>query len=164
MLLLRCFSLADDIFATVSGLEFDWDLSPVDPRSSQHHLVNVPFEDARVAQEEDSKLRNAADVVMVRGVHAGQENVSVVLQEWVDFYSSPAGAGQAQDLGVPVPSHWIVLTVAEEFSVEPPSPIVLLVGSSLKLKLRTTVGRKPKGKGVFTSRPPPASFVPHAEG
>lgn len=145
--------LADDIFATVSGLAFDWDLNPVDSRSTQHHLVDVPFEDVRLAQEDTSKLRNAADAIMVRGVHAGQENVSVVLQEWTDFYSPVHAAGQAQALGLP--SDWIVLTVAEEFSVDPPSPILLLVGSSLGLKLLTTVGRKPKGKLKWSSRIPP---------
>jgi len=113
-----------------------------------HHLVNVLSEGASAAEEEASTLRNAPGVIMVRGESAGQENVSVVLQEWRDFYSQGSGTGEAGALSVP--ADWIVLTVAEEFLVDPPSPILLLVGSTLALKILHGSWKKIQGYSNFS--------------
>ena len=68
---------------------------------------------------------------MVRGVEAGKEQVSAQLVE-------PT---------FPALEHSVALTVAEAFSLLPPSPVFIIPGTRLEYKIVTYRPDKPEGEG-----------------
>lgn len=74
-----------------------------------------------------------SDLYVVKGIGIGHENVSVYLLE-PDFLHM---------------ADHIVLTVAEAMSLEPPSPVFVLVGAALKYSLKVIRGSAPQGSASF---------------
>eukprot|EP00897_Mesotaenium_endlicherianum_P004984 jgi/Mesen1/4513/ME000023S03889 len=112
------FDAEDDTFSSLAGLEFAWDLKPIAPSLAP----------AKGKAGGAGQLRGVAlgsDVYVVRGVGAGQEQVAARLVQ-------DDGADKDQDL-----VHAIVLTVAEAFSVEPPSPVYVVPGTRVPYRVRT---------------------------
>lgn len=70
-----------------------------------------------------------SDIFVVRGNEIGHENVSVQLME-----------PQIKNL-----TDQIVLTVAEAMSLDPPSPVFILVGARLPYMLKVIRGNVPQG-------------------
>ncbi|GJP86474.1 hypothetical protein CLOP_g16499 [Closterium sp. NIES-67] len=144
-----------DVFSSVAGLAFHWSLTPVLPahrqpdaspaprggRALEHRLEHVPLEEAALLLEGDER-RGAAtddlgversDVYVVRGVAPGQERVSVELMDADVTTAAASGAAAPPSL----PSDAITLTVAQAFSLQPPSPVLLLPGARLPFRLLT---------------------------
>lgn len=75
-----------------------------------------------------------SDLYVVKGVEIGQEIVSVHLLE--------PGLKHMADR--------IVLTVAEAMSLEPPSPVFVLIGAAVRYRLKVIRGNIPQGFSIFT--------------
>ncbi|CAI7843546.1 unnamed protein product, partial [Closterium sp. NIES-54] len=149
-----------DVFSSVAGLAFRWTLTPLGsplpahrrpdastaPRGEQaleHRLQHVPLEEAALLLAGDEEGRGAArddlgversDVYVVRGVAPGQERVAVQL---MDADVTAAAAAGAAGGAAALPSDAITLTVAQAFSLQPPSPVLLLPGARLPFRLLT---------------------------
>ncbi|CAI5484068.1 unnamed protein product [Closterium sp. Yama58-4] len=156
---LTCCPPPGDVFSSVAGLTFRWTLTPLGsplpahrqpaassaPRGEQaleHRLQHVPLEEAALLLAGGEEGRGAArddlgversDVYVVRGVAPGQEKVSVQLMDADVTAAGAAAAGGAAAL----PSDAITLTVAQAFSLQPPSPVLLLPGARLPFRLLT---------------------------
>lgn len=70
-----------------------------------------------------------SDLYVVKGIGIGHENVSVHLLE-------PHFRHMADE---------IVLTVAEAMSLEPPSPVLVLIGAAFHYTLKVIRGNIPQG-------------------
>lgn len=70
-----------------------------------------------------------SDLYVIKGTGIGRENVSVQLRE-------PCFE-QMQDK--------IVLTVAEAMSLDPPSPVFVLIGATVRYRLKVMRGNIPQG-------------------
>lgn len=70
-----------------------------------------------------------SDLFVIKGTGIGRENVSVQLHE--------PHFEQMQDK--------IVLTVAEAMSLDPPSPVFVLIGATVRYCLRVMRGNIPQG-------------------
>lgn len=70
-----------------------------------------------------------SDLFVARGIHIGHENVSVQLLE-------PLLEGMGDK---------IVLTVAEAMSLDPPSPVFVLINATLRYSLKVIRGTVPQG-------------------
>eukprot|EP00850_Spirogloea_muscicola_P018159 SM000163S02327 [mRNA] locus=s163:227464:241100:+ [translate_table: standard] len=124
------FDSEDNVFSSLVGVQFLWELYPADPlgvKEDRHRLEQMPLRDtplhlrSELTSEldlEDSALRS--DLLVVRGVAAGLERVTVRIVE--------PSLKDLQDS--------ISLTVAEAFFLEPPSPIFLMPGGIFHLVLK----------------------------
>lgn len=70
-----------------------------------------------------------SDLYVVKGIGIGHEMVSVHLLETEFMHMADS----------------ILLTVAEAMSIEPPSPVFVLVGAALQYKLKVIRGNIPQG-------------------
>eukprot|EP00850_Spirogloea_muscicola_P014604 SM000106S13952 [mRNA] locus=s106:116539:129097:- [translate_table: standard] len=124
------FDSEDNVFSSLVGVQFLWELYPADPlgvKEDRHRLEHMPLRDTPLhlrseltseSDLEDSALRS--DLLVVRGVAAGLERVTVRIVE--------PSLKDLQDS--------ISLTVAEAFFLEPPSPIFLMPGGIFHLVLK----------------------------
>ncbi|CAK7328121.1 unnamed protein product [Dovyalis caffra] len=130
----RAFDREDNVFSSLVGLQFMWQLMP-EMDGLPHHLVHVPLRDSPLSdcgglcgdlniqiELEDSGV--FSDLFAVKGVGIGHEIVSVHLLE-------PQFKHMADK---------IVLTVAEAMSLEPPSPVLVLIGAAFHYTLKVIRG------------------------
>ncbi|KAF3328130.1 nuclear pore complex protein GP210 [Carex littledalei] len=132
VLQIRGFDDEDNVFSSLAGLRFLWQLLPKSGKADdKHHLVHVPLKETPLSdcggfcgdlemqiEIEDQGL--GSDLHVVKGIEIGQEVVSVQLME-------------------PKLEHvvdTIVLTVAEAMSLDPPSPVFVTVGSVIIYRLQ----------------------------
>ncbi|XP_057530542.1 nuclear pore complex protein GP210 isoform X2 [Amaranthus tricolor] len=126
----RAFDSKDNIFSSLVGLRFMWKLMPENDNSS-HHLVHVPLADSPLSDcsgfcgdlNIQIKLEDSgvfSDLFVVKGIGIGHEIVSVYLHE-----------PQLDNL-----TDKIILTVAEAMSLDPPSPVLVLVGATVQYTLK----------------------------
>ncbi|XVF57995.1 hypothetical protein PTKIN_Ptkin07bG0027000 [Pterospermum kingtungense] len=134
----RAFDGEDNVFSSLVGLQFMWQLIPK-TSGSRHHLVHVPLKDSPLSDcgglcgDLDIQIQLEekgvfSDLFVVRGIHIGHENVSVQLLE-------PPLKGKDDK---------IVLTVAEAMSLDPPSPVFVLINATLRYSLKIIRGNVPQ--------------------
>ncbi|KAL6838421.1 hypothetical protein ACP4OV_031666 [Aristida adscensionis] len=127
----HAFDDEDNVFSSLVGLQFLWQLTPRLLDNSSHHLIHIPLKETHLSdcrgfcgdmnlrfELEDKNL--GSDLFVVKGIEIGQEVVTAQLFE-------------------PQFEHvmdTITLTVAEAMSVEPPSPVLVTVGVLVKFKLK----------------------------
>ncbi|TVU10546.1 hypothetical protein EJB05_44087, partial [Eragrostis curvula] len=127
----HAFDDEENVFSSLVGLQFLWQLMPRMLDNSSHHLVHIPLKETHLSdcsgfcgdmnvrfELEDKNL--GSDLFVVKGIEIGQEVVSAQLFE-------------------PQFEHvidTITLTVAEAMSLEPPSPVLVTVGVLVKFKLK----------------------------
>lgn len=124
---IRAFDTEDNVFSSLAGLQFMWQLSllsqtgDVAPRLSHVPLKQTALIDGEIEDQihlEQNGL--GSDLYVVRGVGAGQERVTAHFME----------------TGFENLSHTITLTVAEAVSLDPPSPVFIIPGTRLQFTLR----------------------------
>ncbi|XP_004304654.1 PREDICTED: nuclear pore membrane glycoprotein 210-like [Fragaria vesca subsp. vesca] len=124
----RAFDDEENVFSSLVGLQFMWQLLS---ETNVHHLVHVPLKDSPLSDcgglcgdlDVQIKLEDNgvfSDMYVVKGIEIGHEIVSVHLLE-------PQFKHMADK---------IVLTVAEAMSLEPPSPVLVLVGAAVRYNLK----------------------------
>ncbi|XP_057962885.1 nuclear pore complex protein GP210 isoform X2 [Malania oleifera] len=130
----RAFDSEDNVFSSLVGLQFMWLLMP-ETDGLPHHLVHVPLKDSPLSDcgglcgdlNIQIKLEDSgvfSDLCVVKGIEIGHELVSVHLLE-------------------PQFEHMedkIVLTVAEAMSLDPPSPVFILIGAAVHYGLKVIRG------------------------
>ncbi|XP_038715182.1 nuclear pore complex protein GP210 isoform X2 [Tripterygium wilfordii] len=134
----RAFDSEENVFSSLVGLQFTWQLIP-ETGGLPHHLVHVPLKESPLSdcgglcgdldiqiELEDSGV--FSDLFVVKGIGIGHENVSVNLLE-----------PQFNHMG-----DEIVLTVAEAMSLDPPSPVFVLIGAMLQYVLKVIRGNYPQ--------------------
>ncbi|XP_037443214.1 nuclear pore complex protein GP210-like [Triticum dicoccoides] len=127
----HAFDDEENVFSTLVGLQFMWQLTPTTLDNSNHHLAHIPLKETHLSdcsgfcvemnvrfELEDRDL--GSDFFVVKGVGIGQEVVSAQLFE-----------PQFEHV-----SDTITLTVAEAMSLEPPSPVLVTLGVSVNFKLK----------------------------
>ncbi|XP_022740410.1 nuclear pore complex protein GP210 isoform X3 [Durio zibethinus] len=130
----RAFDSEDNVFSSLVGLQFMWQLMSK-TSGSDHHLVHVPLKDSPLSdcgglcgdlniQIQLEEKGVFSDLFVVKGIHIGHENVSVQLLE-------PPLKGMDDK---------IVLTVAEAMSLDPPSPVFVLINATLHYSLKVIRG------------------------
>ncbi|XVE67869.1 hypothetical protein DITRI_Ditri09bG0022500 [Diplodiscus trichospermus] len=134
----RAFDSEDNVFSSLVGLQFMWQLMPK-TSGSHHHLAHVPLKDSPLSDcggfygDLDIQIQLEekgvfSDLFVVKGILIGHENVSVQLLE-------PPLKGMDDK---------IVLTVAEAMSLDPPSPVFVLVNATLCYSLKVIRGTVPQ--------------------
>lgn len=114
-----------------------WDLMP-ETDGLPHHLNHIPLKDSPLSDcgglcgdlDIQTKLENSgvfSDLYVVKGTEIGHEIVSVHLAEPSVKYMEDK----------------IVLTVAEAISLEPPSPVCVLIGAVVHYSLKVIRGNMP---------------------
>ncbi|KAI8533615.1 hypothetical protein RHMOL_Rhmol10G0023300 [Rhododendron molle] len=135
----RAFDNEDNVFSSLVGVQFMWQLKP-EANGLPHHLVHVPLKDSPLSDcgglcgDLDIQIRLEdsgvfSDLYVIKGTGIGRENVSVQLHE--------PHFEQMQDK--------IVLTVAEAMSLDPPSPVFVLIGATVRYCLKVMRGNIPQG-------------------
>lgn len=125
------------MFSSLVGLQFMWQLTPENDGLS-HHLDHVPLKDSPLSDcsglcgdlDIQVKLEDSgvfSDLYVVKGIEIGHEIVSVHLVE--------KSFENMEDK--------IVLTVAEAMSLDPPSPIFVLIGAVVQYNLKIIRGNIP---------------------
>lgn len=127
---IRAFDSEENVFSSLVGLQFMWHLMP-ETDGLPHHLVHVPLKDSPLSDcgglcgdlNIQIKLEDSgvfSDTYAVKGIEIGQELVSVHLLE--------PGLKHMADS--------IALTVAEAMSLDPPSPLFVLIGAVVCYRLK----------------------------
>ncbi|XP_043725573.1 nuclear pore complex protein GP210 [Telopea speciosissima] len=127
---IRAFDSEENVFTSLVGLQFMWHLMP-QTDGDQHHLAHVPLKDSPLSDYggfsgdliiqiklEDSDVYS--DLYVVKGTEIGHEIISAHVHE-------------------PLFEHMgdkIVLTVAEAMSLDPPSPVFVIIGASVRYNLK----------------------------
>ncbi|CAI9088048.1 OLC1v1022278C1 [Oldenlandia corymbosa var. corymbosa] len=130
----RAFDSEENVFSSLVGLQFMWQLM-TETEGLPHHLVHVPLKDSPQSDcgglcgdlDIQVKLEECgafSDLYVVKGIEIGHEIVSVHLNE--------PSLEEIQDK--------VVLTVAEAMSLEPPSPVFVLVGAVVDYNLNVIRG------------------------
>lgn len=125
------------MFSSLVGLQFMWHLMPENDGLS-HHLVHVPLKDSPQSDcgglcgdlDIQVKLEDGgvfSDLYVVKGIEIGHETVSVRLIE--------PSFEHMEDR--------ISLTVAEAMSLDPPSPVFVLIGAVIHYSLKVIRGNIP---------------------
>ncbi|XP_010435974.1 PREDICTED: nuclear pore complex protein GP210-like [Camelina sativa] len=138
MLRVRAFDNEENEFSSLVGLQFMWKLTP-ESGGTTHHLAHVPLKESPLTDcgglcgylDIQKKLEDSgvfADLFVVKGTKIGHEKVSVHLLE--------APLTHIADE--------IVLTVAEAMSLEPRSPVFVLMGASFGYTLKVMRGNVPQ--------------------
>ncbi|XP_047338499.1 nuclear pore complex protein GP210 [Impatiens glandulifera] len=135
---MRAFDDEDNVFSSLVGLQFMWQLVP-EADGMPHHLVHVPLKDSPMSDcgglcgdldiqinLEDSGV--FSDLYVVKGIEIGHEDVFVNLAEPHFEHLSDK----------------IALTVAEAMSLEPSSPLFVLPGSTIRYCLKVIRGGIPQ--------------------
>ncbi|GMH15008.1 hypothetical protein Nepgr_016849 [Nepenthes gracilis] len=126
----RGFDREENVFSSLVGLQFMWQLMP-HGNGSLHHLVHVPLKDSPLSDcsgfcgdlDIQIKLEDSgmfSDLYVAKGIEIGQEVVSVHLLE-------PQYEHMEDE---------IILTVAEAMSLDPPSPVFVLVDAVVHYNLK----------------------------
>ncbi|KAL0377391.1 UNVERIFIED_CONTAM: Nuclear pore complex protein [Sesamum radiatum] len=134
----RAFDSEENVFSSLVGLQFMWKLMPETP-GSPHNLVHVPLKDSPLSDcgglcgdlDIPVKLEESgvfSDLYVVKGTEIGHEIVSVNLLE-------PSLEHLADK---------IVLTVAEAMSLDPPSPVYVLIGAVVHYTLKVIRSNTPE--------------------
>ncbi|KAF2308465.1 hypothetical protein GH714_009821 [Hevea brasiliensis] len=134
----RAFDSEDNVFSSLVGLQFMWQLIP-EAVGLPHHLVHVPLKESPLSDcgglcgdlNIQIKLEDSgvfSDLYVVKGIGIGHENVYVHLLE-------PQFKHVADK---------IVLTVAEAMSLEPLSPVFVLIGAAFLYSLKVIRGNIPQ--------------------
>ncbi|KAJ9135376.1 hypothetical protein P3X46_032567 [Hevea brasiliensis] len=134
----RAFDSEDNVFSSLVGLQFMWQLIP-EAVGLPHHLVHVPLKESPLSDcgglcgdlNIQIKLEDSgvfSDLYVVKGIGIGHENVYVHLLE-------PQFKRVAEK---------IVLTVAEAMSLEPLSPVFVLIGAAFHYSLKVIRGNIPQ--------------------
>ncbi|KAM0958021.1 hypothetical protein EV1_023125 [Malus domestica] len=130
----RAFDSEENVFSSLVGLQFMWQLETNEP---PHHLAHVPLKDSplsdcgglcgdldiQISLEDNGVF---SDLYVVKGIEIGHEIVSVHLLE-----------PRFQHM-----TDRIALTVAEAMSLDPPSPVFVLVGAAVQYSLKIIRGNK----------------------
>ncbi|XP_028100941.1 nuclear pore complex protein GP210-like [Camellia sinensis] len=135
----RAFDDEENVFSSLVGLQFMWHLMP-EANGLPHHLVHVPLKDSPLSDcgglcgdlDIQTKLEDSgvfSDLYVVKGTGIGHEIVSVHLLE-------PQFEHMADK---------IVLTVAEAMSLDPPSPVFVLIDATVHYCLKVIRGNIPQG-------------------
>ncbi|PIN01198.1 Nuclear pore complex, gp210 component [Handroanthus impetiginosus] len=133
----RAFDSEDNVFSSLVGLQFTWQLTP-ETLGSPHSLVHVPLKDSPLGDcggfcgdlDIQVKLEESgvfSDLYVVKGTEIGHEIVYVNLVE-------PPVEYLADKIG---------LTVAEAMSLDPPSPVYVLIGAVVKYNLKVIRNNTP---------------------
>lgn len=134
----RAFDSQENVFSSLVGIRFMWQLMP-ETDGSTHHLVHVPLKlsplgdcgglcgdlDVQIKLEDSGVF---SDLYVVKGTEIGHERVLVDLLEPTDDHMADS----------------IVLTVAEAMSLYPPSPLFVLVGAVVQYILKIIRGNIPQ--------------------
>ncbi|CBI34863.3 unnamed protein product, partial [Vitis vinifera] len=134
----RAFDSEENVFSSLVGLQFMWQLRP-ETDGLPPHLVHVPLKDSPLSDcgglcgdlSVQIKLEDGgafSDLYVVKGIGIGHEVVSVHLLE-------PQFEHMADK---------IVLTVAEAMSLDPPSPVFILIGAAVRYTLKVIRGNIPQ--------------------
>ncbi|KAF4381614.1 hypothetical protein F8388_021242 [Cannabis sativa] len=134
----RAFDIEENVFSSLVGLQFMWQLRP-ERNELTNHLVHVPLKDSPLSDcggfcgdlDKQIKLEDSgvfSDLYVVKGIEIGHEIVSVNLFE-------PTFEHMADK---------IILTVAEAMSIEPPSPVLVLIGAVVSYRLKVIRGNNPQ--------------------
>ncbi|KAK3032070.1 hypothetical protein RJ639_036284 [Escallonia herrerae] len=134
----RAFDSEENVFSSLVGLQFMWQLTP-ETDGLPHHLVHVPLKESPLGDcgglcgDLDIQIRLEdsgvfSDLYVVKGTEIGHENVSVHLLE--PLYE--------------LVEDKIVLTVAEAMSLDPPSPVFVLIGAVIRYTLKVIRGNTPQ--------------------
>lgn len=134
----RAFDDEENVFSSLVGLQFMWHLM-LEANGLPHHLVHVPLKDSPLSDcgglcgdlDTQTKLEDSgvfSDLYVVKGTGIGHEIVSVHLLE-------PQFEHMADK---------IVLTVAEAMSLDPPSPVFVLIGATVHYCLKVIHGNIPQ--------------------
>ncbi|XP_062106942.1 nuclear pore complex protein GP210 isoform X1 [Humulus lupulus] len=134
----RAFDSEENVFSSLVGLQFMWQLRP-ERNELPNHLVHVPLKDSPLSDcggfcgdlDKQIKLEDSgvfSDLYVVKGIEIGHEIVSVNLFE-------PTFEHMADK---------IILTVAEAMSIEPPSPVFVLTGAVVSYRLKVICGNNPQ--------------------
>lgn len=134
----RAFDAEDNVFSSLVGLQFNWSLIP-EAEGLPHNLLHVPLRDSPLSDcgglcgdlDIQIKLEDTgvfSDLFVVQGVAIGHQTVSVHLHE-------PQLEHMADK---------IVLTVAEAMSIDPPSPVLVLIGAVVHYTLKVIRGNVPQ--------------------
>ncbi|KAI5054712.1 hypothetical protein GOP47_0029857 [Adiantum capillus-veneris] len=131
---IHAFDTEDNMFSSLVGIQFAWKLlaPSVTTGTLVHCLAHVPLKNTPLSdcgcvcgdidtqiELEDQGL--GSDLFIVRGINVGQERVSVnVVEPSLDSLEDE-----------------ILLTVAEAISIEPPSPLYVLVDTRIQYVLKT---------------------------
>ncbi|KAJ3682423.1 hypothetical protein LUZ60_014996 [Juncus effusus] len=136
VLQIRAFDEEDNVFNSLVGLQFSWELIPKSGKENDiNHLIHVPLKETPLSDcggfcgdletqidIEDKGL--GSDLHVVKGIEIGQEIVKAKLFESkFDFDFDQIG-------------DTIILTVAEAMSLDPPSPVLITIDSVINYKLR----------------------------
>ncbi|XP_072999237.1 nuclear pore complex protein GP210 [Typha latifolia] len=129
---IRAFDEEENVFSSLVGLQFLWQLVPKSSETDNiYHLIHVPLKETPLSDcggfcgdlDTQIKLEEegiGSDLFVVKGVKIGHEVVSAQLLE--------PELHHVVDM--------IILTVAEAMSLDPPSPIFVTVGALINYKLR----------------------------
>nr|XP_016476217.1 PREDICTED: nuclear pore complex protein GP210-like [Nicotiana tabacum] len=134
----RAFDSEENVFSSLVGIQFTWHLMP-ETDGLPHHLTHIPLKDSPLSDcgglcgdlDIQIKLENSgvfSDLYVVKGTEIGHEIVSVHLDEPSVKYMEDK----------------IVLTVAEAISLEPPSPVCVLIGAIVHYSLKVIRGNIPQ--------------------
>lgn len=134
----RAFDSEENVFSSLVGLQFMWHLMP-EIDGLPHHLVHVPLKDSPLSDcgglcgdlDIQIKLEDSgvfSDSFVVKGVEIGQEIVAVHLLE----------------RGMKHMADRITLTVAEAMSLDPPSPVFVLIGATIQYSLKVIRENSPQ--------------------
>uniref|UniRef100_A0A1D1XKT8 Nuclear pore membrane glycoprotein 210-like n=2 Tax=Anthurium amnicola TaxID=1678845 RepID=A0A1D1XKT8_9ARAE len=137
----RAFDSEENVFSSLVGLQFMWQLIPESSDGDHffHHLVHVPLKETPLTDcagfcgdlDTQIKLEDGgmgSDLYVVKGIEIGHEIVIVQLLE--------PQFDRMMDK--------IVLTVAEAMSLHPPSPVFVIIGSLIQYRLRIIRRNNPK--------------------
>ncbi|XP_020674545.1 nuclear pore complex protein GP210-like isoform X1 [Dendrobium catenatum] len=139
---ITAFDDEENVFSSLVGLQFSWQLLPKSLEAeSMHRLIHVPLKETPLGdcvsgfcedldvqlQLEDKGL--GSNLYVVKGIGIGHEIVKAKLLE-----------PQLEHL-----EDEITLTVAEAMSLDPPSPIFVTVGSLIYYSLRVIHGNTHQG-------------------
>lgn len=126
---IRAFDDNENVFSSLVGLQFNWNLMP-QSIESDNHLLHIPLNETPLSdcggfcgdletqiQLEDNGV--GSDLYVVRGIEIGHEIVTAHLFE-----------PQSEHL-----MDKIVLTVVELMSLDPPSPIFVINGALIQYRL-----------------------------
>ncbi|XP_051140615.1 nuclear pore complex protein GP210 [Andrographis paniculata] len=133
----RGFDSEENVFSSLVGLQFMWQLIP-GIHGTPHNLVYVPLKDSPLSDcsefcgdlDIQVKLEESgvfSDLYVVKGIEIGHENVHVnLLEPSMDHLKDE-----------------IVLTVAEAMSMDPPSPVHVLIGAVVHYTLKVIRSNTP---------------------
>ncbi|XP_073140167.1 nuclear pore complex protein GP210 [Henckelia pumila] len=133
----RAFDSEENVFSSLVGLQFSWQLMP-EIDGFPHNLIHVPLKESPLSDcgglcgdlEIQVKLEESgvySDLFVVKGTGIGHETVSVHLLEPLFMHLEDK----------------IVLTVAEAMSLDPPSPVFVIVGAVVNYNLKVIRNNSP---------------------